>query len=82
MPSIPNVRDSSATIGTTCLPMALSRSSVLRIRTNAIVVEISRPGVPASWPPNALSPGTGSVWVDRRRRAGRYPPSAARFSRR
>ena len=32
---------------------ALSRSSVFRIRTNAIVVEICRPGVPPSCPPNA-----------------------------
>ena len=82
MPSIPNVRDSSATIGTTRLPMALSRSSVFRIRTNAMVVEISRPGVPASWPPKALSSGTSSDSVDRRRRAGSGPPRSARRSRR
>ena len=82
MPSIPNVRDSSGTIGTTCGPMALSRSSVFRIRTNAMVVEISRPGVPPSWPPNALSSGTASVCVDRLRREGRYPPRASRRSRR
>ena len=39
---MPNVRDSSGTIGTTRLPICLSRNSVVRIRTNAIVVEISR----------------------------------------
>ena len=82
IPSIPNVRDSSGTIGTTRGPMALSRSSVFRIRTNAIVVEICRPGVPPSCPPNADRSGTASVSVDRRRRDGRYPPSAARRSRR
>ena len=38
-----------------------------------MVVEISRPGVPASWPPKALSSGTSSDSVDRRRRAGSVP---------
>ena len=42
MPSMPNVRDSSGTIGTMCLPIVLSRTSVPSICTNAIVVEISR----------------------------------------
>src|SRR6266404_1243033 len=42
IPSMPNVRDSSGTIGTTCLPIVLSRTSVPSICTNAIVVEISR----------------------------------------
>jgi hypothetical protein len=71
IPSMPNVLDSSGTIGTTRGPMALSRSSVFRIRTNAIVVEIWRPGVPPSWPPNADSSGTGSDSVDFCRRDGR-----------
>ena len=35
-----------------------------------MVVEISRPGVPASWPPKALSSGTASDSADRLRRAG------------
>ena len=39
IPSIPNVRDSSGTIGTTRLPKSLSLTSVPRIRTKAIVVE-------------------------------------------
>ena len=65
MPSMPNVRDSSGTIGTTCLPSSLSRSSVERIRTNAIVVEISRSPVPSSCVLNAASAGTSSA---RRRR--------------
>src|SRR5207247_5638957 len=42
MPSMPNVRDSSGTIGTMYLPIALSRTSVPSICTSAIVVEISR----------------------------------------
>src|SRR3984893_1333393 len=45
IPSMPKVRDSSGTIGTTNLPSALSRSRILRMRTNAIVVEISRSSV-------------------------------------
>ena len=42
MPSMPKVRDSSGTIGTTRLPIFLSLSSVSSMRTNAIVVENSR----------------------------------------
>ena len=45
---MPNVRDSSGTIGTTRGPIVLSRSSAARIRTNAIVVEFSRSPVPSS----------------------------------
>ena len=82
MPSMPKVRDSSGTIGTTCLPICLSRTSVERIRTNAIVVEISRSPVPSSWVLNASSSGTGSDSGARRRRTGSPPPSASRRSRR
>ena len=81
MPSMPNVRDSSGTIGTTRGPICLSRSSVLRTRTKAIVVETSRSPVPCNWPLKALSSGTASGSASRRR-AGRLPPSAARRSRR
>jgi len=49
MPSMPKVRDSSATIGTTCLPIFLSFTSTPSARTNAMVVENSRPS------PEALS---------------------------
>ena len=42
MPSMPNVRASSGTIGTMCLPMCLSFTRIAEMRTNAIVVEISR----------------------------------------
>jgi hypothetical protein len=49
MPSMPKVRDSSGTIGTTRLPMCLSRSRMFSMRTKAIVVDISRPS------PDALS---------------------------
>ena len=58
---MPKVRDSSGTIGTTCLPIFLSRSSVFSIRTNAIVVEISRSPVGLSWAPKAESSGTASA---------------------
>ena len=68
---MPNVRDSSGTIGTTRLPSALSFSRMFRIRTNAIVVEISRPSpVPFSSGSNASSAGTGSD-VAFSRRCGR-----------
>ena len=81
MPSIPNVRDSSGTIGTTREPICLSRSRVLRIRTKAIVVEISHSPLPATWAPKADRSGTGSG-VDRSRRTGSQPPSASRRARR
>src|SRR5690625_5511181 len=48
MPSIPKVRASSGTIGTTRSPMFLSLISVFRMRTNAMVVEIFRSPVPSS----------------------------------
>ena len=78
---MPNVRDSSGTIGTIRGPICLSRSSAASTRTNAIVVEISRSPVPSSWPLKVSSGGTGSGSA-RRRRAGSEPPSAARHSRR
>ena len=52
---MPNVRDSSGTINC-MLPIALSRNRVVRIRTNAIVVEISRSPVDLSWAAKAESP--------------------------
>ncbi len=45
---MPKVRASSGTIGTTLRPMFLSFSSTVRMRTNAMVVEISRSPVPSS----------------------------------
>ena len=57
MPSMPKVRDSSGTIGTMCLPIALSRTSVPSICTNAIVVEISRSPVALSSRSNVDSGG-------------------------
>ena len=44
--SMPNVRASSGTIGTTSSPISLSRSSFDSSRTNTIVVEALRPSVP------------------------------------
>ena len=40
---MPNVRASSGTIGTTSLPISLSRSSFASIFTNTIVVDALRP---------------------------------------
>ena len=58
MPSMPKVRDSSGTIGTMCLPMFLSRISICRICTKAIVVETSRSSVLLRNRSNAASSGT------------------------
>ena len=44
--SMPNVRASSGTIGTTRRPISLSRSSFDSSRTNTIVVDALRPSVP------------------------------------
>ena len=44
---MPKVRLSSGTIGTMRWPISLSRSSVVRMRTKAMVVEISRPSAVA-----------------------------------
>ena len=75
MPSMPKVRDSSGTMGTTSLPIVLSRMMAFSMRTNAMVVEISRPSVPLSNWSKAESGGTSSDCA-LRRRAGRLPPIA------
>ena len=67
---MPNVRDSSGTIGTMCLPIVLSRTSVPSICTNAIVVEISRSPELCSRRSNVDSGGAASD-ADLRRRCGR-----------
>ena len=67
---MPKVRDSSGTIGTMCLPMVLSRSSVPSICTIAIVVEISRsPELCSSR--SKVDSGGGTSAADLRRRCGR-----------
>ena len=80
---MPNVRDSSGTIGTTRLPICLSRNSVVRIRTNAIVVEIVRlaGGLELRVERRQLRHGQG-LGRAFGRRTGSEPPSAARRSRR
>ncbi|MCG3144004.1 MAG: hypothetical protein HONDAALG_01391 [Gammaproteobacteria bacterium] len=78
MPSMPKVRASSGTMGTICLPMALSFTSIPSSRTNAIVVEISRPSEPFSSGSKAPNGGTGSGGATRG--ASRNPPSASRRS--
>jgi hypothetical protein len=77
---MPKVRASSGTIGTMFLPMFLSFSSAVRMRTNAIVVEISRSPVPSSIAPNAERSGTASGGAVRTR-VGSEPPSEMRRSR-
>jgi len=80
MLSMPNVRASSATIGTTRGPSSLSRSSALKMRTTAIVVDISLPAASTAKFETSFSAGTAML-VDVVRRAGKPPPSAARRSR-
>ena len=66
MPSMPKVRASSGTIGTTCGPMSLSLTQdASRMRTSAMVVEISRS-------PDASSSGAkaSSAGDRERRRSG------------
>src|SRR5882672_5845899 len=58
MPSMPKVRASSGTMGTTCLPMFLSLTRAVSMRTSAMVVDISRSPVPSSSALNASSGGT------------------------
>ncbi len=55
---MPKVRASSGTIGTMFLPMFLSLSSAVSMRTNAIVVEISRSPMPSS---SALKVSSGGI---------------------
>ncbi len=79
-PSMPKVRDSSGTIGTTFLPSALSFTRMPSMRTNAIVVEISRPSPVASRSGLKLSSFGASSLVLLRRRCGIDPPRCARSS--
>jgi len=74
---MPKVRASSGTIGTMFLPMFLSLSSTPRMRTNAMVVEISRSPVPSRMDWNASSAGIASG-ATIGLRAGRKPPSCLR----
>ena len=78
MPSMPKVRLSSGTMGTTCLPIFLSRQSVFMIRTKAMVVEISRSPVPSDLAAKAESSGISIAGVSRQTRCGKAPPRACR----
>ena len=64
---MPKVRASSGTIGTMFRPMFLSLSSVVSMRTKAMVVEISRPSEPASRGWNTSSAGIASAGAEVRR---------------
>ena len=79
IPSIPNVRASSGTIGTIYLPSSLSRTSVDRILTNAIVVEISRSPVAVNIFSKVDNGGVLSA-LPFRFRCGTKPPKASRLS--
>ena len=58
---MPKVRASSGTIGTMLLPICLSFSSAVRMRTKAMVVEISRSPEPSSSGLKVSSGGTASA---------------------
>ena len=77
---MPNVRASSGTIGTTSLPISLSRRSFASILTNTIVVEALRPAVPLRElvEDARRAPGESPARVTTRR--GTKPPSAVRRS--
>ena len=74
---MPKVRLSSGTIGTTNLPMFLSRRSVFSTRTKAIVVEICRSPVSFSSASKTERSGISSGALSCRR-TGNAPPSASR----
>ena len=74
---MPKVRASSGTIGTTNLPISLSRKMVDKIRTNAMVVDISRSPVATSMFSKVVNAGVLSS-LPLRRRCGTKPPIAWR----
>ena len=76
-PSMPKVRASSGTIGTTRSPMSSSRSSWPSMRTVTMVVDASRSPEPSS---SDLKRSSGGVLIAGQftRRSGRNPPSARR----
>ncbi|MNC40114.1 hypothetical protein D3C75_888050 [compost metagenome] len=81
MPSMPKVRASSGMIGTMRLPRSLSLTSCERMRTKAMVVEISRSPVPSRIALRVSSGGVGMLKL-LLRRCGTKPPSFSRlFSR-
>ncbi len=55
---MPKVRDSSGTMGTISFPIFLSRASAVSMRTNAIVVDMSRSPEPLSSASKVESGGT------------------------
>ena len=77
IPSMPKVRASSGTMGTTYFPISLSRASIWRICTRTTVVDGSRSSLLLRNRSKAEISGTlsGSACV---RREGRYPPSDCR----
>ena len=74
---MPKVRLSSGTIGTTYLPIFLSRQSAFSARTKAIVVEICRSPVSFRSASNSDRSGMSSGSLSCRR-TGNAPPSASR----
>ncbi|MNP19576.1 hypothetical protein D3C76_1121130 [compost metagenome] len=76
---MPKVRASSGMIGTMRGPSSLSLTSCERMRTKAMVVEISRSPVPSRIALRVSSGGTGTLKLSGRR-FGMKPPSASRRS--
>ncbi len=78
---MPNVRDSSATIGTTRGPTSLSRNSAVIKRTNAIVVEIVAVAGALELRREDRSRRDGQRRRTLRRRCGTLPSAATRSRR-
>ncbi|MNV92247.1 hypothetical protein D3C71_1868210 [compost metagenome] len=76
MPSMPNVRDSSGTMGITRGPISGSLSNCANTRTNAIVLENSRPSLPFRCAANAASGGVAKG-PGPAERFGKWPPARA-----
>jgi hypothetical protein len=79
--SMPKVRASSGTMGTTSLPICSCLSSFDSIFTNTIVVDALRPSVPFS-NSSKVSPSSALIFSARGWRLGTGPFNAARRSRR
>jgi len=78
--SMPKVRASSGTMGTTRWPRRLSRKSLESMRAKAIVVLASPSPVPLKNSSNSSLGGSSTFTAAKPRRLGTLPPSARRRS--
>src|SRR5713101_2431552 len=76
--SMPKVRASSGTMGTTNFPISGSRIILRNILTKTMVVETSRPSLPSRNSRNSSSFSANWSGLARTVRLGTYPPSSCR----